>query len=86
MLENLLDMNNVQAETGKAPGAETLSATIRIATDADREAIRQLVNHAFEVERFLKKGGGDRLQNESALISGCSPSRPRARAPAWDVS
>ena len=57
-------MNNVQAETGKAPGAETLSATIRIATDADREAIRQLVNHAFEVERFLKKGGGDRLQND----------------------
>ena len=37
---------------------------IRVATDGDRESIRRLVNQAFEVERFLKKGGGDRLQND----------------------
>lgn len=37
---------------------------IRVATDGDRESIRQLVNQAFEVERFLKKGGGDRLQDD----------------------
>ncbi|HEY3990762.1 MAG TPA: GNAT family N-acetyltransferase [Acidobacteriaceae bacterium] len=37
---------------------------IRLATAADREAIRRLVNQAFEVERFLKKGGGDRLQQD----------------------
>jgi GNAT superfamily N-acetyltransferase len=38
--------------------------TNRLATAADREAIRRLVNQAFEVERFLKKGGGDRLQDD----------------------
>jgi GNAT superfamily N-acetyltransferase len=38
--------------------------TIRIATGADREAIRGLVNQAFEIERFLKRGGGDRLQDD----------------------
>jgi hypothetical protein len=38
--------------------------TIRLATAADREGIRRLVNQAFEVERFLKKGGGDRLQDD----------------------
>lgn len=53
-------MNNVQTDDGTTGIAET----IRIATDADREAIRRLVNQAFEIERFLKKGGGDRLQND----------------------
>jgi GNAT superfamily N-acetyltransferase len=38
--------------------------TIRMATAADNDGIRQLVNQAFEVERFLKKGGGDRLQDD----------------------
>ena len=47
-------MSNVRVDEG----------TIRIATGADREAIRGLVNQAFDVERFLKKGGGDRLQND----------------------
>jgi predicted N-acetyltransferase YhbS len=42
---------------------------IRVATDADIEAIRRLVNQAFEVERFLKKGGGDRLQGDGELES-----------------
>jgi ribosomal protein S18 acetylase RimI-like enzyme len=40
---------------------------IRIATTADRAGIRRLVNQAFEVERFLKKGGGDRLQDDGEL-------------------
>lgn len=53
-------MNNVQAEVGKASVAEA----IRVAADTDREAIRRLINQAFEIERFLKKGGGDRLQND----------------------
>ena len=57
MLENLLHMSNVKVSEG----------TIRLATDADIEAIRRLVNHAFEVERFLKKGGGDRLQGDGEL-------------------
>ena len=35
-----------------------------MATDGDREGIRLLINKAFEVERFLKKGGGDRLQKD----------------------
>jgi predicted N-acetyltransferase YhbS len=43
--------------------------TIRVATDADIEAIRRLVNQAFDVERFLKKGGGDRLQGDGELES-----------------
>jgi GNAT superfamily N-acetyltransferase len=46
-----------------------VSETIRVATDADIEAIRRLVNQAFEVERFLKKGGGDRLQGDGELES-----------------
>jgi GNAT superfamily N-acetyltransferase len=54
MFENLSNMSNVRVDEG----------TIRIATGADREAIRGLVNQAFEVERFLKKGGGDRLQDD----------------------
>lgn len=53
-------MNNVPTDDGTTGIAET----IRIATGADREAIRRLVNQAFEIERFLKKGGGDRLQND----------------------
>jgi GNAT superfamily N-acetyltransferase len=57
MLENLLHMNTVQVGEG----------TIRIATVEDREAIRRLVNQAFDVERFLKKGGGDRLQGDGEL-------------------
>jgi GNAT superfamily N-acetyltransferase len=36
----------------------------RVANEGDRERIRGLINKAFEVERFLKKGGGDRLQND----------------------
>ena len=54
MLENLWSMNEMRVGEG----------TIRVATSADREGIRQLVNAAFDVERFLKKGGGDRLQGD----------------------
>jgi GNAT superfamily N-acetyltransferase len=43
---------------------QVIESKIRIAEASDREAIRQLVNQAFAVERFLKKGGGDRLQND----------------------
>jgi predicted N-acetyltransferase YhbS len=57
MLQNLLDMSNVRVGEEK----------IRVATEADIEAIRRLVNQAFEVERFLKKGGGDRLQGDGEL-------------------
>jgi GNAT superfamily N-acetyltransferase len=57
MLENLLHMNTVQVGEG----------SIRIATVEDHEAIRRLVNQAFDVERFLKKGGGDRLQGDGEL-------------------
>lgn len=39
-------------------------SAIRMAGTADRDAIRRLVNQAFAVERFLKKGGGDRLQED----------------------
>ena len=35
--------------------------TIRVATPSDRERIARLVNEAFGVERWLKKGGADRL-------------------------
>jgi GNAT superfamily N-acetyltransferase len=59
MLENLLDMNHLRVGEGM----------IRLATDADTEAIRGLVNQAFDVERFLKKGGGDRLQGDGELES-----------------
>jgi GNAT superfamily N-acetyltransferase len=58
MLQNLIDMSDVQ-----------VSETVRVATDADIAAIRLLVNQAFEVERFLKKGGGDRLQDDGELES-----------------
>jgi GNAT superfamily N-acetyltransferase len=46
---------------------ETDRGTIRVAKGADIEAIRGLVNQAFDVERFLKKGGGDRLQADGEL-------------------
>jgi predicted N-acetyltransferase YhbS len=59
MLQNLFSMSDVQVSEGQ----------IRLATDADIEAIRRLVNQAFEVERFLKKGGGDRLQGDGELES-----------------
>ena len=55
-------MSNLQEE--KAPAVQVNGTAIRVAADADREPIRQLVNQAFDVERFLKKGGGDRLQND----------------------
>jgi GNAT superfamily N-acetyltransferase len=80
MLENLLHMNTVRVgeETngiGTATGRETVRTApaedreaVRIATTVDdREAIRRLVNQAFDVERFLKKGGGDRLQGDGEL-------------------
>jgi GNAT superfamily N-acetyltransferase len=54
MLENLWDMSDVRVDEG----------TIRMATAADHDDIRRLVNQAFEIERFLKKGGGDRLQDD----------------------
>lgn len=66
MLQNLLDMSDVgvrEARTGEGTDRET----IRVAMDADMEAIRRLVNQAFDVERFLKKGGGDRLQGDGEL-------------------
>jgi GNAT superfamily N-acetyltransferase len=64
MLENLLDMGTVQVGEGNVGMMRTDRDPIRVATAADREAIRALVNQAFEVERFLKKGGGDRLQED----------------------
>lgn len=60
-------MNDVQMDHSRTRTMESEAAagsSIRIATDTDREAIRRLINQAFEVERFLKKGGGDRLQND----------------------
>jgi predicted N-acetyltransferase YhbS len=58
-------MNKVQADESEIRMAEPADGyRIRIATAADREAIRRLINQAFEIERFLKKGGGDRLQND----------------------
>jgi GNAT superfamily N-acetyltransferase len=39
-------------------------ATVRVATDADCAAIRQLVNAAFGLERRIKRGGGDRLDDD----------------------
>ena len=67
MLQNLLDMSDagIREENMGMQGADR--ETIRVATDADMEAIRQLVNQAFDVERFLKKGGGDRLQGDGEL-------------------
>jgi GNAT superfamily N-acetyltransferase len=68
MLENLLHMNDARVSEGtNGTGTATDREAIRIATVDDREAIRRLVNQAFEVERFLKKGGGDRLQGDGEL-------------------
>jgi GNAT superfamily N-acetyltransferase len=79
MLENLWNMSDVRVSHGtvrlaagtdiEAIGTSTAADrdAMRIATVADREAIRRLVNQAFEVERFLKKGGGDRLQGDGEL-------------------
>jgi GNAT superfamily N-acetyltransferase len=76
VVENLWNMNPVQVNEGTngmataADGNRIRVAAaadpeaIRMATAADREAIRRLVNEAFDVERFLKKGGGDRLQGD----------------------
>jgi GNAT superfamily N-acetyltransferase len=66
MLQNLWNMNDVRVSEG-VDGTATERRAIRVAKAADREAIRQLVNQAFEVERFLKKGGGDRLQGDGEL-------------------
>jgi GNAT superfamily N-acetyltransferase len=67
MLENLLHMNDARVSEGtNGTGTATDREAVRTAT-ADREAIRRLVNQAFEVERFLKKGGGDRLQGDGEL-------------------
>ena len=67
MLQNLWNMNDVRVSEGRNETAAERGA-IRIATVADREAIRRLVNQAFEVERFLKKGGGDRLQGDGETV------------------
>jgi GNAT superfamily N-acetyltransferase len=67
MLENLLHMNTIAVGEGNVGMRGTDREAIRVATGADREAIRALVNQAFEVERFLKKGGGDRLQGDGEL-------------------
>jgi GNAT superfamily N-acetyltransferase len=65
MLENLWNMNDVRVGEGTNRIATAADReAIKIATAEDREAIRRLVNQAFEVERFLKKGGGDRLQED----------------------
>jgi GNAT superfamily N-acetyltransferase len=39
-------------------------ATVRVATADDRDAIRRLVNAAFGVERRIKRGGADRLDDD----------------------
>jgi GNAT superfamily N-acetyltransferase len=76
MLQNLIDMNNVRVSEGSI-GVERTDReaimkkadreAIRVAKGADIEVIRGLVNQAFDVERFLKKGGGDRLQGDGEL-------------------
>jgi ribosomal protein S18 acetylase RimI-like enzyme len=46
---------------------------VRIGTPADRESLQRLIHEAFVVERFIKKGGGDRLdgagQELNSLLS-----------------
>ena len=61
MLQNLIDMSNVGVSEGSVDSKKTDRETIRVARGADIEAVRRLVNQAFDVERFLKRGGGDRL-------------------------
>jgi GNAT superfamily N-acetyltransferase len=65
MLQNLIDMSDVRVSEGTIGMKKTDRETIRVAKDI--EAIRGLVNQAFDVERFLKKGGGDRLQGDGEL-------------------
>ena len=48
----------------------TARPAIRIATAADREPVQRLINDAFVVERFIKKGGGDRLAAGGAEMDG----------------
>lgn len=43
---------------------------IRMATRADREPVQRLISEAFIVERFIKKGGGDRLDANGAEMDG----------------
>jgi GNAT superfamily N-acetyltransferase len=50
--------------------ASTSHQLIRIATAADREPVQRLINEAFIVERFIKKGGGDRLDAGGAEMDG----------------
>ncbi len=57
-------MNDARAGEATKGVAAAYGNRIRLAAAADREAIRRLVNEAFDVERFLKKGGGDRLQGD----------------------
>jgi hypothetical protein len=65
ILENLWHMNDVRMGEGASRVVTAADReAIRVATATDREAIRALVNQAFEVERFLTKGGGDRLQGD----------------------
>jgi GNAT superfamily N-acetyltransferase len=66
MLQNLWNMNHVGIRE-EMSGTVADRRAIRMATAADREAIRRLVNQAFEIERFLKRGGGDRLQGDGEL-------------------
>jgi ribosomal protein S18 acetylase RimI-like enzyme len=43
---------------------------VRIATPADRESLQRLINQAFVVERFMKKGGADRLDGAGQELDG----------------
>jgi predicted N-acetyltransferase YhbS len=67
MQQNLIDMGNARVSERSIGSKKTDRETIRVAKDADIEAVRRLVNQAFDVERFLKKGGGDRLQGDGEL-------------------
>jgi len=46
------------------PDNEKKRLSLQAAQFGDRDAVRALINEAFAVERFLKKGGGDRLQED----------------------
>jgi N-acetylglutamate synthase-like GNAT family acetyltransferase len=68
MVENLLHMSDVRVSEGSSGMATAADRDgIRVAKGDDIEVIRRLVNQAFDVERFLKKGGGDRLQADGEL-------------------
>ena len=47
-----------------------MDSGIRIATAADRQPLERLINDAFVVERFIKKGGGDRLDADGRELDG----------------